>query len=294
MSQVLFSIGLAVLDDEIGTLRERLLKINGINPERMYFYICASLEEISIQNFIECVSLYGKNLFTMEDGQGYKLLHNIIMKERLDLLVYSLSLGVNVNEVDGTRETPLHVASRTSTCITHRLLQQKGIIVDSQDEAGSTPLYLAIINRKYDVCLLLLDAQANPNIRDRGGESPFDTAAKLNPYFKILTLLADYGGMETNKGVGYDKLYFDWKSGKDDSKYDEDSGSEDESSEDDGSSSESDSDESLSDSSSSPKSISSRLSDDIEEEIDVHGSDDIEEEIDVHGSDDAEEEIEFI
>ena len=288
MSQLLFSIGRAVLDDEIGTLRERLLKINGINLERMYFYICASLEEISIQNFIECVSLYGKNLFTMEDGQGYKLLHNIIMKERLDLLVYSLSLGVNVNEVDGTRETPLHVASRTSTCITHRLLQQKGIIVDSQDEAGSTPLYLAIINRKYDVCLLLLDAQANPNIRDRGGESPFDTAAKLNPYFKILTLLADYEGM------GYDKLYFDWKGGKDDSKYDEDSGSEDESSEDESSEDESSEDESsedesseddgggdesLSDSSSSPKSISSRLSDDIEEEIDVHGSDDAEEEI---------------
>ena len=135
----------------------------------------------------------------MKDDKGHNLLHKIVLHNRLDLVMYSFFLGADANDVDSTGETPLHIATRISTCITYLLLLKGGIKVNLQDNRGYTPLHLAIMQdmpeqERYDICLLLLEAGADPTIENNIGLSPFTHATIIKSIPEILTLLSEYKG----------------------------------------------------------------------------------------------------
>ena len=56
----------------------------------------------------------------------------------------------------------------------------EGASVDWQDENGTAPLHIAIINGHTEIVMLLLENKCNPNVTDADGETPLICAAFRN------------------------------------------------------------------------------------------------------------------
>lgn len=68
-------------------------------------------------------------------------------------------------------------------CYVHSKIEKKSdveILLNSQNQAGNTPLHWAIINNKVDTAKLLLELGTNPNMINEKGETPLDTALMYN------------------------------------------------------------------------------------------------------------------
>jgi hypothetical protein len=73
----------------------------------------------------------------------------------------------------------LSAAASGDTVQTTALLNQ-GAALEARDEAGRTPLMLAVMQRKPEVVRLLLDRGADPNVADRAGRTPLQQAKQEN------------------------------------------------------------------------------------------------------------------
>jgi hypothetical protein len=73
----------------------------------------------------------------------------------------------------------LSAAASGDTAQTTALLNQ-GAALEAPDEAGRTPLMLAVMQRKPEVVRLLLDRGADPNIADSAGRTPLQQARQGN------------------------------------------------------------------------------------------------------------------
>jgi Ankyrin repeats (3 copies) len=59
-------------------------------------------------------------------------------------------------------------------------LLDQGAVIDARDEAGRTPLMLAVTEDRLEIVRLLLARGADPNAADNGGHTPLQQAAKRN------------------------------------------------------------------------------------------------------------------
>jgi Ankyrin repeats (3 copies) len=59
-------------------------------------------------------------------------------------------------------------------------LLEQGAVIDARDEAGRTPLMLAVTEDRLEIVRLLLARGADPNVADNGGHTPLQQAAKRN------------------------------------------------------------------------------------------------------------------
>ena len=73
----------------------------------------------------------------------------------------------------------LSAAASGDTAQTTALLNQ-GAALEARDEAGRTPLMLAVMQRKPEVVRLLLDRGADPNVADSAGRTPLQQAKQDN------------------------------------------------------------------------------------------------------------------
>lgn len=96
-----------------------------------------------------------------------------------------LSNGVDVNAVNETGQTALHVTQNIDIT---RLLLEHGGNVHAIDDAGMTPLF----NKETDVAAVLLDAGADINARSAKGNTPFTWHA-YSGYLDGLRFLASRG-----------------------------------------------------------------------------------------------------
>jgi len=70
-----------------------------------------------------------------------------------------------------------------------KILINHGADIDRPDIEGNTPLHYSLVSFKPEVVKLLLDANANPNLQNKRGETPLDVAKKqaqesYREYFK--------------------------------------------------------------------------------------------------------------
>jgi hypothetical protein len=59
-------------------------------------------------------------------------------------------------------------------------LLDQGAVIDARDEAGRTPLMLAVTEDRLEIVRLLLARGADPNAADNGGHTPLQQATKRN------------------------------------------------------------------------------------------------------------------
>ena len=110
-----------------------------------------------------------------------------------DICGLLLAHGSDVNEVTlKTKHTALHDAAAIGHEAVVEALLSWGAIVDPQDHAGMTPLYLACQEGHLACVLALLKAGASLSMPDIGGNLPIHVAAQHNRVEIVRTLL-DYG-----------------------------------------------------------------------------------------------------
>ena len=104
--------------------------------------------------------------------------------------------GVDANSKDKNGATPLFwAASRGQKAVVQLLLDQEGVDADSTDNDGLTALSLAAITIHTATVKLLLehkDAKANINSKDDNGETPLFLAAREGCE-DMIRLLLKYG-----------------------------------------------------------------------------------------------------
>ena len=100
-------------------------------------------------------------------------------------------LGIHHQGYNGL--TALHAAVRDKdTCLLKELLSTKGVIVDSKCFCGGTPLGVAVEQGDIEATKLLLEAGANPDAKNEAGFSPLHIAlTRLNKISRdeLLSLL---------------------------------------------------------------------------------------------------------
>src|SRR5439155_3993852 len=88
----------------------------------------------------------------------------------------------NVNALNTSGSTPLHIAANRGTEAIVTFLLANGAQVNIQNNNGDTPLLRALKNRDKNTAILLLKAGADPALTNEAGESAFDLAQQFNTY----------------------------------------------------------------------------------------------------------------
>ncbi len=117
------------------------------------------------------------------------------------------TIDYNFKAKDGI--TMLHVASKKGNVDIVNYLLKLNVQLNEQERIfNKTPLHYAVKNYHYPVVTLLLEYNANPNIKDSHGKTPLHYVAP-GPFGndKMFSLLLDYGA-DINKKVRHSTLLY--------------------------------------------------------------------------------------
>ena len=94
------------------------------------------------------------------------------------------------NQKDSSGNAPLHIAiMKRHDAMVYILLNHPKIKINSSNKAGFTPLHLAVIQNKIDICEQLVHKDAKLNARTNGGYTPFYLASIPERYEIAIYLL---------------------------------------------------------------------------------------------------------
>lgn len=82
-----------------------------------------------------------------------------------------LAAGTDINCTNSTEKTALHIATKHAQLETMSWLIDHGADLNAADKWLSTPLHIA--EKNFDVVRILLEAGANPNIKDQYYNDPY-------------------------------------------------------------------------------------------------------------------------
>tara|TARA_A200000159_G_C7134015_1_gene260159 strand:- start:23 stop:472 length:450 start_codon:yes stop_codon:yes gene_type:complete len=123
------------------------------------------------------------DLINIKDERGTTPLILACYNDRISMIEFLLEKGVDVNQKDLSGNSALMGACFKGFIETVKILIKHNVTIDSQNFTGSTALiYTAMFKQKaiYD---LLIKCGANPNIKDKKGNSA-DFIAKQNGLIK--------------------------------------------------------------------------------------------------------------
>ncbi|MDZ4852088.1 MAG: ankyrin repeat domain-containing protein [Pirellulaceae bacterium] len=114
-----------------------------------------------------------------DDTVLFAILRNLCYRHRF--LNSALMHTQNPKQIDVTGATLLHVYFSFPACRNKDMVTQLidvGVDLDAKDQNGATAMKLAINWGYPELCLLLLDAGANPSIPDQEGKNVYDVVNK--------------------------------------------------------------------------------------------------------------------
>jgi len=145
-----------------------------------------------INSFLQNGSL---QLDAVLNDEDQSLLHTVCIggsEDVLDLLLQSQKVVDKIELRDGQKRTAIHYSAALGfTTIISKLLAVEAAI-DPQDDAGATPLQLAVRFEWVETVQFLLEAGANPMIEDYEGYNSVDVA--LSKGGDIANLLSGFEG----------------------------------------------------------------------------------------------------
>lgn len=116
---------------------------------------------------------------------------------------------LDINELDKSNwlHNALFIPSGKTPVKTVNFYIKHGVSVNSQDYSGSTPLHYAVQQNNFPVVHLLLEAGADPKIKNQDGITPFDMAFGHNLFdIKIIEILLQYGADPNYSPGGKNRL----------------------------------------------------------------------------------------
>lgn len=111
--------------------------------------------EISDDAMIEKLSLLSD--INRKDCDGYPLLVTAAQHQRESIVSYLLTRNINIDATNWDGQSALHVTVQTDNVQIIKMLLANGADVNLKDNNGNTPLMLAQLNAKADLCALLTE-----------------------------------------------------------------------------------------------------------------------------------------
>jgi ankyrin repeat protein len=108
-------------------------------------------------------------------GDSETALHYFSVENRVDVVTWLLSRGANPNGI-ASDSFPLHEAAQLGNIEICRILIEAGADPNLPDFIGETALHKASSHAYVEIIDLLLDFGADPTIREMCGELPIDQA----------------------------------------------------------------------------------------------------------------------
>lgn len=128
----------------------------------------------------------------IKDHQGQGLVHLAAACGFESILVYLCrEIGLGFDDLDNNERTPLHLAALEGQAGTGMLLVAWETDLNKADIEAFTPLHLSALSQCYKLSRNLLICGANPNIKDRNGETALDIAKTRNA-IDIINLLVSF------------------------------------------------------------------------------------------------------
>ncbi len=143
-------------------------------------------------------ALVAKNPALVNDRDhqfGDTPLHDAVIGNYKDIVVFLLSKGADINSKDDNGATSLHKAALNNRTEMTAFLISKGANVKYRDMDGNTPLHWAAEAGKTGPAQVLLKNGADVNAKDDNGDTPMKLAVK-NKHKNMVELLKKYGGKE--------------------------------------------------------------------------------------------------
>lgn len=125
-------------------------------------------------------------------SEGYKFLQAVRDSKNEDvneILNTPGSTIINTRDVT-TGEGALHIVVKRGDAMYLRFLLAKGADPNLRDRKGQTPLVLAVIGGQAELIPILVAARANPNLGNSAGETPLILAVHRRDIGEVRELLA--------------------------------------------------------------------------------------------------------
>ena len=119
------------------------------------------------------------DLINIKDKRGTTPLILACYNDRISMIEFLLEKGVDVNQKDLSGNSALMGACFKGFIETVKILIKHNVTIDSQNFTGSTALIYSAMFKQKAIYDLLLKSGANPNIKDKKGNSA-DFVAKQN------------------------------------------------------------------------------------------------------------------
>ena len=116
-------------------------------------------------------------------------LHASVLGGHIEISQVLFAHGADINSRCGDNWTPLHVALDFKRLEIAKWLLNHGADVNSQNKQGLTPLHFA---RDVEACRILLEHNAEVDLRSNNGDTPFLSVWKSGRNADILQLFLDY------------------------------------------------------------------------------------------------------
>ncbi|MEG4804154.1 ankyrin repeat domain-containing protein [Microcoleus sp. ARI1-B5] len=117
---------------------------------------------------------------------GTTLLHNAVKIGFKELVQQLIKDGANVAILDSEKRTPLHYAT------TKEVAALLMLDINAMDQSGNTPLHLAVDRGSQDIAELLIANGARVNVRNENGQTPLYRAIAIG-HNEIAALLINNG-----------------------------------------------------------------------------------------------------
>lgn len=96
-----------------------------------------------------------------------------------------------------------HTAALEGDVVTlNRLLKTQPRSREAKNLFGWTPLHTAAYARQYGVAELLIKSGADPNVRDRNGQSPLQVVMEIDPGSPVVALLCKDNAQTKSTATG--------------------------------------------------------------------------------------------
>lgn len=87
---------------------------------------------------------------------------------------------VDTESVTDEGSTAMHLVAKNGSARLLKCLIAHGAKIDPLDENGRTPLLVSVYAKNIKIISILVDAGANPHIRDHSGVTPISAALSTN------------------------------------------------------------------------------------------------------------------
>ena len=140
------------------------------------------------------------------DKNGFSLLHLAVKANQIDIVLFLLEHGAEINARCKRGTTPLHVAVDFNNVEIINILAEHGANIDAKSNLWQTPLLLAVNKGQPNVAKLLIEHGASIDFKNADEETALHIAIRYNQVHMTAILIESGADVQAQDSYGFTAL----------------------------------------------------------------------------------------